>query len=210
MTRKFISGIAFGILWGALSHFIPERNDPFLVPMRILLLLVGGMVSVFGSELIGYGGAGPLACVASAFVSLVCWSKLGWEIEDNPGATAFEIFWMIFEPILFGITGASIKLNKLNGNMVSVCIGIIVAGILLRIVATVLLGIGCKLNLKEKLFVAISWMSKATVQVISYNCSNLYLNLYIIVYCILNVMYIILLYMVIKHCIFRQLWVLLF
>lgn len=30
-------------------------------------------------------------------------------MEDNPVSTAFEIFWMIFEPILFGITGAGIK-----------------------------------------------------------------------------------------------------
>jgi len=29
-------------------------------------------------------------------------------------ATAFEIFWMIFEPILFGLTGTQIILNELD------------------------------------------------------------------------------------------------
>lgn len=136
-----------------------------MIPLRILLLLLGGMISVFGSELLGYGGAGPLGCVAAAFVSLCCWSRQGWEIEDNPAATAFEIFWMIFEPILFGVTGAQVKLKELDGAVVFIGVGIIVAGVVIRILATILIGIGCKLNLKEKIFVALSWMSKATVQV---------------------------------------------
>lgn len=168
MTYFDFSGIGFGIIWGILSNFIPERHDPFVVPLRILLLLVGGMISVFGSDMIGFGGAGPLACVAAAFVSLVCWSRQGWDIEENPANTAFEIFWMIFEPILFGITGASIKLNKLDASLVCYCLGILITVIIIRILTTVVLGIGCNLNLKEKVFVAISWMSKATVQVINF------------------------------------------
>nr|XP_022919164.1 sodium/hydrogen exchanger 9B2-like isoform X2 [Onthophagus taurus] len=161
---SIVGGIAFGVLWGIISNYAPERFDPFVVPLRILMLLVGGLISVFGSELIGYGGAGPLACVGAAFVSLVCWSKTGWEVEDNPAATAFEIFWMIFEPILFGITGANIKLNELDPHIVSIGIGCLIGGVIIRILFTVLLGIGCRLNLKEKIFVALSWMSKATVQ----------------------------------------------
>ena len=162
---SIIGGIGFGVLWGAISNYAPEKFDPFVVPLRILMLLIGGLISVFGSELIGYGGAGPLACVAGAFVSLVFWSKSGWEIEDNPASTAFEIFWMIFEPILFGITGAQIKIAELDPHVVSIGVGCIVAGVVVRILVTVLLGIGCKLNLKEKIFVSLSWMAKATVQV---------------------------------------------
>lgn len=26
-----------------------------------------------------------------------------WEVENNPVGTAFEIFWMFFEPALFGV-----------------------------------------------------------------------------------------------------------
>ncbi|KAJ8915606.1 hypothetical protein NQ315_003390 [Exocentrus adspersus] len=161
---SIVGGIGYGVLWGTICHYVPERNDPFMVPIRILLLLVGGMLAVFGSELIGYGGAGPLGCVTAAFVCLVVWTRQGWEIEDNPAATAFQIFWMIFEPILFGITGASVKLNELDGNVVSWCVGILVTAAVIRIFTTVLVGIGCKLNLKEKFFVAFSIMAKATVQ----------------------------------------------
>lgn len=69
---------------------------------------------MFGSELIHFEGAGPLAVVFAAFTSSYHWCKEGWSIEDNPVSTAFEIFWMIFEPILFGITGAAVKVQSWN------------------------------------------------------------------------------------------------
>lgn len=162
---SIVGGIGYGIIWGLISNYVPEKFDPFVVPLRILMLLVGGLIAVFGSEVLGYGGAGPLGCVSAAFISLVCWSKQGWDIEDNPAATAFEIFWMIFEPILFGVTGTQIKISELDPNIVSIGVGCLIAGVIIRILATVLVGIGCKLNLKEKIFVALSWMAKATVQV---------------------------------------------
>lgn len=76
------------------------------------MLFGGGLLAVFGSELIHFEGAGPLAVVFAAFTSSYYWSKQGWSCEDNPVSTAFEVFWMIFEPILFGITGAAVKVNK--------------------------------------------------------------------------------------------------
>lgn len=46
------------------------------------MLLGGGLIFIFGSEMIELGGAGPLAVVAAAFVSSWVWSTLGWHIED--------------------------------------------------------------------------------------------------------------------------------
>lgn len=107
-----IGGLAFGVVWGYIARFFPEKGDPYVVPMRTIMLLAGGLVAIYGSEEIGYEGAGPLAAVFAAFVSNLFWCKQGWEVEDNPVSTAFEIFWMIFEPILFGITGSTVKVSK--------------------------------------------------------------------------------------------------
>ncbi|KAJ6649754.1 Sodium/hydrogen exchanger 9B2 [Pseudolycoriella hygida] len=159
-----IGGLAFGVLWGNLSRIVPEKGDSYVVPIRTLMLLGGGALAVFGSEKIGFEGAGPLGVVFAAFVSNYYWCQQGWEIEDNPVATAFEIFWMIFEPILFGITGAAVKINELDPHVVSVGIGILFAGAVIRILATIAIAVGDRLNLKEKVFVAMSWMAKATVQ----------------------------------------------
>lgn len=107
-----LGGLGFGVLWGFISKVIPERGDAYVIPIRTLMLFGGGLLAIYGSEMIHYEGAGPLAVVFAAFTSSYFWCKQGWELEDNPVATAFEIFWMIFEPILFGVTGAAVKVNS--------------------------------------------------------------------------------------------------
>lgn len=109
-----IGGLGFGVIFGCFMKYIPERGDTYVVPIRTLLLFAGGLIAVFGSEIVGYEGAGPLGVVFGAFVSNMFWCQQGWDVEDNPVSTAFEIFWMIFEPILFGITGASINVSHYN------------------------------------------------------------------------------------------------
>jgi surface polysaccharide O-acyltransferase-like enzyme len=56
-------------------------------------------------------------------------------VFQNPVATAFEIFWMIFEPILFGLTGTQIKINELDRWTVSIGIACLLAGIVVSIIA---------------------------------------------------------------------------
>lgn len=159
-----IGGLAFGVMWGYMARFFPEKGDPYVVPLRTILLFSGGLVAIYGSEKLEFEGAGPLAVVFAAFTSNLFWCKQGWDVEDNPVSTAFEIFWMIFEPILFGITGATIKINELDPDIVSYGIAALAAGVIVRIFVTVGIAFGDRLNLKEKFFVALSWMSKATVQ----------------------------------------------
>lgn len=148
-------GLAFAVVWGCLLRVVPEKGDPYVVPIRTLMLLGGGFLAIFGSEAIGFEGAGPLGVVFAAFISNYYWCQQGWEIEDNPVSTAFEIFWMIFEPILFGITGAAVKINELDPHVVSIGVGVLLAGVIVRIIMTVVIAVGDKLNLKEKVRVQV-------------------------------------------------------
>ncbi|XP_047515460.1 sodium/hydrogen exchanger 9B2-like isoform X1 [Pieris napi] len=159
-----IIGIAFGVLCGYLIKYIPERNDAFLVPLRVLLLLTGGLASIFGSEEIGWGGAGPMAVIAFSYVACKNWVEQGWELDDNPVATANEIFWMFFEPMLFSITGAQVVIADLPPNLVLVSVGILMTCVILRAMVTSASAVCSNLNMKEKIFVGFSWMAKATVQ----------------------------------------------
>ncbi|CAH2243119.1 sodium/hydrogen exchanger 9B2-like isoform X3 [Pararge aegeria] len=161
---SIIGGVAFGYFCGYLVKYIPERNDSFLVPIRVLLLLVGGLMSVLGSEEIGWGGAGPLAVIAFAYVACKEWVEQGWDLEDNPAATAFEIFWMFFEPMLFAVTGAQVVIADLAPHLVLVGCGITVTCIVLRAVLTSCCAVRSNLNMREKIFVGLAWMAKATVQ----------------------------------------------
>ncbi|XP_075992166.1 sodium/hydrogen exchanger 9B2-like isoform X2 [Anticarsia gemmatalis] len=159
-----IGGIVLGVVCGYLVKFVPERNDAFLVPLRVLMLLAGGLMMVLGSEEIGWGGAGPLAVIAFAFIAGKNWADLGWELEDNPVATAFEIFWMFFEPMLFSVTGAQVVIADLEPHLVLVGGGILVACAILRTMLTSACAVRSNLNMKEKIFVGLAWMAKATVQ----------------------------------------------
>lgn len=94
----------------------------------------------------------------------IFWCKDGWDIEDNPATGSFEIFWLVIEPALFSVTGTAIKFNELDSNIMYTALGILSVSMIIRIAATVMLGVMSNLNLKEKLFVSFSWISKATVQ----------------------------------------------
>lgn len=155
-----LGGLAFGIVWGVMSKYVPEKGDTYVVPIRTLMLFGGGLLAVFGSEVIGFEGAGPLGVVFAAFVSNYFWCKQGWEIEDNPVGIAFEIFWMIFEPILFGITGAAVKIDELEPQVVLYGLAVLVPGIIIRIIATVAIAFGDRLNLKEKVCKLLSFESE--------------------------------------------------
>jgi hypothetical protein len=50
----------------------------FLVILRTLLLGGGGLLLLFGSEAVGFAGAGPLGCVITAFVANWGWKDQGW------------------------------------------------------------------------------------------------------------------------------------
>lgn len=83
---------------------------------------------------------------------------------QNPVATAFEIFWMIFEPILFGITGAQIKISELDGSTVYLGLAVLATAVVIRMIITTAVSVRSNLNLKEKIFVSLALMAKATVQ----------------------------------------------
>ncbi|XP_064548895.1 sodium/hydrogen exchanger 9B2-like [Drosophila montana] len=159
-----IAGLGFGLIWGLLARIFPEKGDAYVVPLRTLLLFIGNLVAIYGSDKLGFEGAGPLAVVFSSFISNYYWCKDGWTIDDNPVGTGFEIFWMIFEPILFGVTGATIKLRELDPSLLYIGALCIFTGVVIRILVTAAIAIGDRLNMREKFFVGLSWMAKATVQ----------------------------------------------
>ncbi|XP_039751619.1 sodium/hydrogen exchanger 9B2-like isoform X2 [Pararge aegeria] len=161
---SIIAGVVLGSLWGALASFIPERGDTYAVPLRFLILFLGGLFSLFISNLIGWSGAGPLAIVSSGFIAAFYWEKEGWPVNKNPVSNLFRILWIFFEPILFAFTGAQITLSALDPHVIAMGATCLVSCLLLRAIATFLVSFKCGLNSKEKIFIGLTWLAKATVQ----------------------------------------------
>ncbi|XP_046962128.1 sodium/hydrogen exchanger 9B2-like isoform X1 [Vanessa cardui] len=161
---SIIVGVVLGSLWGAFASIIPERGDVYVVPLRFLALFLGGLFSLFISSLIGWSGAGPLAIVSSGFIAAYYWDKQGWPVNKNPVSNLFRILWIFFEPILFAFTGAQITVSALDPQVIAMGAVCLVSCLLLRVIATFLISFGCGLNNKEKLFIGLTWLAKATVQ----------------------------------------------
>ena len=72
--------------------------------------------------------------------------------------------WIILGPVIFGLIGTEIQINKLDGSTVGYGIVVLCVSLLVRMLVTYF-SVHCgNLNLKERIFMACAWVPKATVQ----------------------------------------------
>lgn len=159
-----IIGLISGIVWGLLAGCLPHRDDNLVVYKRAVMLGGGGLCAVLGSELLHVPGAGPLACITSAFVAGICWKLQGWPSEKNPVQCIFSVAWHVLQPVLFGLIGAEIDLNVIQWDTVAYGLCVIAGGLVVRVISCCVSVLGGNLNFKEIMFVNLAWLPKATVQ----------------------------------------------
>lgn len=160
---EVLLGVGFGVFWGFLAQWIPNKNHHHVGFFRWLILLGGGLIALFGAHLIHYDGAGGLAAIIMAFVAGYEWRKEGWG-DHNPVTKTFHRMWIILEPVIFALIGTEIQIHKINPQKLGLSIAVLVVALLIRMVATYGAVSGGNLTRKEKVFMAFAWMPKATVQ----------------------------------------------
>ena len=161
-------GLAYGVLVGIVGRYISlgekhgsvNRNRVmFLLGASLLVLIGSNKVIVHGASL---GGAGALGVVSSA---LLC--SLSWKQEKQPVEVSLEIIWQFAQPTLFGVIGYEINFFKegFDGILIAKVIIVIILGLTVRCFLA-FLSVACArdLLLREKLFIPIAWLPKATVQ----------------------------------------------
>ncbi|XP_042153765.1 sodium/hydrogen exchanger 9B2-like [Oncorhynchus tshawytscha] len=152
-------GTIIGIILGFFLRFFPSRDQEDVVLRRSAMLLGLSVFAVFGSRVAGFPGAGGLCTLVMAFLA-----ALGWGAEKGPVAAVVGNFWDIFQPLLFGLIGAEITVSTLNPNTVGLGLVCISAGLLVRVLVTLSVVLFAGFTLREKLFIALAWIPKATVQ----------------------------------------------
>merc|ERR1712025_1345322 len=160
---EVIIGVSFGVFWGILAQWIPNKDHHHVAFFRWLILLGGGLIALFGAHLIHYDGAGGLATIIMAFVAGMEWRKEGWG-DHNPVTKTFKRMWIILEPVIFALIGTEIQVDKINPNTLGLSILVLVLALIIRMIGTYFAACGGELNRKEKVFMAFAWMPKATVQ----------------------------------------------
>merc|ERR1719312_1571854 len=156
-------GLSFGVFWGVLAQWIPNRTHRNMVFFRFLILFSGGLIALFGAHLIKYDGAGGLATIIMAFVAGMRWRKEGWG-DHNPVSNTFRKMWIILEPVIFALIGTEIQIDKIDPATLGMGILVLILALVLRMVGT-FFAVSCgSLTTKEKIFMAFAWLPKATVQ----------------------------------------------
>ncbi|XP_054166014.1 sodium/hydrogen exchanger 9B2-like [Oppia nitens] len=162
-----VAGIVGGVVFGLILWLIPikccpqeEQQNDFKL-LRLCLLLLIGMFLVFVSKKVGFDGSGPLGCLIFSFITSLKWRSSPF-YEQLRNYLCY--LWLIFEVSLFVLIGSEVKISDLNNSSIGFAVISLFIGLLMRSIITVMVTFGANFKYKEKLFITLSWIPKATVQ----------------------------------------------
>ncbi|KAK9981285.1 hypothetical protein ABG768_000838 [Culter alburnus] len=156
---EVLGGAVTGVVLGYFLHYFPSRDQGNLILKRSFLVLGLSVFALFGSNVAGIPGAGGLCTLVLAFVAGIGWGKNKALVEE-----VVERFWHVFQPLLFGLIGAEIVISSLEVTTVFMGIAALLIALTVRLLITFVAVLRAGFNLKEKVFIALAWMPKATVQ----------------------------------------------
>jgi len=157
---EIVIGLVSGLLFGTMLWYFPNKKAPGVTGIRTVLLLALAPMLMFGSNLIGFGGAGALGVLTMAATACMGWGDKAKEPIDG----VCGILWDVFQPLLFGLIGAEVKIAYLEKELIGKAMAVLAIGLILRCTATYIMVLGNGYNVKEKLFCVVTWLPKATVQ----------------------------------------------
>ncbi|CAK7316283.1 Sodium/hydrogen exchanger 9B1 [Vulpes lagopus] len=97
------------------------------------------------------------------------YTKMQLEVELSHQVRVQRIIkttWHVFQPLLFGLVGSEVTVASLKSNAIGICVATMSLALLIRISFTFVLMCFAGFSFKEKIFIALSWMPKATVQAV--------------------------------------------
>ncbi|XP_045903850.1 sodium/hydrogen exchanger 9B2 isoform X1 [Micropterus dolomieu] len=156
---EVVGGTVAGILLGFLIQYFPSVDQKHIVMKRSFLVLGLSVFAVFGSAVAGFPGSGGLCTLVLAFLAGLGWGSEKARVEEVVGWA-----WDVFQPLLFGLIGAEIRVSELEGHTVGLGIATLLIGLLVRLLFTFVCVFCAGFNMREKVFIALAWMPKATVQ----------------------------------------------
>lgn len=135
-----------------------------------------GIFFMFLGRNYGFNGGGAMASLALGISANKCWSTnkphprltTGPSVDHAHGVEhdLSKLWRFIFQPLLFGVIGAAVNFKDVTPSTIPKSIGLLCIGLVIRLpMAFVAVAGGKKpLTFIERLFVALAWIPKATVQ----------------------------------------------
>uniref|UniRef100_A0A8D2KZK7 Cation/H+ exchanger transmembrane domain-containing protein n=1 Tax=Varanus komodoensis TaxID=61221 RepID=A0A8D2KZK7_VARKO len=152
-------GAGAGSLLGIFIWYFPSKDQAFLIWKRAFFVLGLSVFTLLSSKNFGFPGSGGLCTIILAFLGGMAWSDKKKAVEE-----IVAVAWHVFQPFLFGLIGAEISVVSLGARMVGLCLATLALALTIRVTATFLLVTASGFDFKEKIFIALAWIPKATVQ----------------------------------------------
>ncbi|ETN75178.1 transporter, CPA2 family [Necator americanus] len=146
---------------GFLLHFIPRKDVQNLHLVRLALLFTFSLAFLLGTTKLRVDGAGAIGVLVAAFVAGHAWKKKGELPEEDYLAIMWHHF---FQPLLFGLIGLELSFEMISLRTMLLGVVVLTIGLIFRFIASFFAVFGSGLAMRERLFVAVAWLPKATVQ----------------------------------------------
>lgn len=119
---------------------------------------------MMGSKYLEFPSAGALGCITATFTAGTGWRRR--RAKDASFKCDVEMYldllWKFLKPVSFSLIGKEVDFRVLEGSVVLIGFGTILAGVLFRLVSGYLSFCGGNMNWKEKAYVTLSGFPKAT------------------------------------------------
>ncbi|XP_036045390.1 sodium/hydrogen exchanger 9B1 isoform X1 [Onychomys torridus] len=159
--RDVFIGVLVGIVMGIFIQHFPSGDQERLTQRRAFLVLSICISAVLGCQHLGLHGSGGLVTLVLSFMAAKKWAKEKVGIQ-----TIVANMWNVFQPLLFGLVGTEVSVEALESKTIGMCIATLGFALSARIIATFTLMSFAEFRFKEKVFIALSWIPKATVQAV--------------------------------------------
>ncbi|KAM4811017.1 sodium/hydrogen exchanger 9B1 [Urocitellus parryii] len=159
--RDILVGVLVGTVLGCFIRYFPSADQEKLSLKRAFLILSMCISAVLGSQRIGLHGSGGLCTLVSSFLAGTKWSKDKIKVQNIVAQT-----WNVFQPLLFGLVGSEVAVSSLESNTIGLCVITLSLAVCVRILMTFVLMCFAGFTFKEKIFIALAWLPKATVQAV--------------------------------------------
>jgi NhaP-type Na+/H+ or K+/H+ antiporter len=157
LPLSVLGGVALGLVAGfMLVHFLKAYHEKIRATEKSLILLTLGMLMVQVGELLHIAS---LLCVMTiGFVILLKAEPIAHELSKK-----FAKLWIFAEIILFVLIGLSLDISvALDAGLRGLLV--ISWGLIFRMIGVFISTLGSDLNPRERLFCALAYLPKATVQ----------------------------------------------
>ncbi|XP_039206627.1 sodium/hydrogen exchanger 9B2-like isoform X1 [Crotalus tigris] len=156
---EVVIGAGAGCLLGFFIRYFPSKDQKSIVWKRAFFVIGFSAFSLLSCKYFGLPGSGGLCVIVLSFLVGMACSDEKKAVQD-----IVTFAWQVFQPFLFGLIGAEISITNIGFETVGFCLATMFLALAVRILATFLLVTGSGFHWKEKLFIALAWIPKATVQ----------------------------------------------